>query len=250
MQAQIFEIKRFAVHDGNGIRTAIFFKGCPLRCLWCHNPEGLTSQPEVANYKNRGEVHYGEQYSVNELMNIVLKDKDFYDATNGGVTLSGGECLLQSDFCAEFLKELKAVHINTAVDTSGYVGRSSIDKVMPYTDIFLYDIKAYDETIHIKCTGRSNKLILDNLQYIDECGKEVEIRFPLVPGYNDDQIEKIAEFLSSLKHITGVRVLPYHYPGSKYEALGQECSIGQIKVSAEEVHRCKEILERYNLRTV
>ena len=241
MTATIFEIKRFAVHDGDGIRTTVFFKGCPLRCVWCHNPEGLTFEAQEAFYAHKcigcgeckkedfihesclGEarIPYGKKVTVDELLPLLLEDRDFYKNSNGGVTLSGGECLAQADFCAELLKRLKALGIHTAVDTCGYVSKDALNKVIPYTDVFLYDLKAYDEEIHRMCTGKSNKQILENLKYLDSMEKAIEIRIPFVPGYNDDQIESIAKFLAPFRNITKIRVLPYHnYAGSKYEALG------------------------------
>lgn len=163
---------------------------------------------------------YGKEMTVRELLPLLLEDKDFYDNSGGGVTLSGGECLMQADFCAELLRELKDNGIHTAVDTCGFVSRSSIDKVLPYTDVFLYDVKAFDEQAHIRCTGYSNRTILENLKYIDECGGRIEIRVPYVPEYNDDQMGKIGAFLGTLKNVTKVRILPYHnYAGSKYESL-------------------------------
>ena len=240
-RATIFEIKRFAVHDGDGIRTTVFFKGCPLRCVWCHNPEGLSFEVQEAFYahkcigcgecKNEGftpescfgeaRILYGKTVTTDELLPILLEDNDFYEASGGGVTLSGGECLMQADFCAELLTQLKENGINTAGDTCGFVSKETLDKVIPFTDIFLYDLKAYDEDVHIKCTGRSNKQILKNLKYLDSLGKNIEIRIPYVPEYNDGEIEKLAHFLSTFKNITKIRVLPYHnYAGSKYEALG------------------------------
>lgn len=272
MKARIFEIKRFAVHDGDGIRTTVFFKGCPLSCVWCHNPEGINYSPQLAYYKNKciscGEcvgvcptkahaiqdgVHvfnrekciacgkcseicfqsaltfYGREMTVTELLPLLLEDKEFYDNSGGGVTLSGGECLTQTDFCVSLLKELKSQGIHTAVDTCGFVSKEILDRIMPYTDIFLYDLKAYDENAHIKCTGQSNKIILDNLKYIDLCGKPTEIRIPYVPGFNDDQIPKIADFLAELKHLKGVRVLPYHnYAAGKYESLDLENTLPSV----------------------
>ena len=243
MTATIFEIKRFAVHDGDGIRTTVFFKGCPLRCVWCHNPEGLTSAPQIARYTHKcigcgecnktdftvenclGEARivYGRNITIDELLPLLLEDKEFYDNSGGGITLSGGECLMQADFCAELLKRLKENDIHTAVDTCGFVSKEALNKVIPFTDIFLYDIKAHDKDIHIKCTGVSNRMILENLLYLDSLGKSVEIRIPLVPDYNDGQIEKIAKFLKPLKNISKIRILPYHnLAGSKYEALGMK----------------------------
>ena len=261
--ANVVEIKRFAVHDGDGIRTTVFLKGCPINCVWCHNPECIDFNTQIAYYSNKciacgccvavcpngahkmidgnhvfertlcsgcgkcelpcsGEAIkiYGRDMTVEELLQILLKDKDFYEMSGGGVTISGGECLMYPEFCSELLKRLKENDIHTAIDTCGFVSKKSIDMVIPYTDIFLYDLKAYDESVHIRCTGKSNKIILENLKYIDECGKKIEIRIPYVPEFNDDQIEKIANFVSTLKNVTKVRVLPYHnYAGSKYESL-------------------------------
>ncbi len=243
MKGTIFEIKRFAVHDGDGIRTTVFFKGCPLRCVWCHNPEGLLRQAQTAYYEHKcigcgeckkegfsiekclGEalILYGKEITVDELLPILLDDREFFENTGGGVTLSGGECLIQADFCAKLLKKLKEDGIHTAVDTCGFVSKEALDKVIPYTDVFLYDIKAYDEDVHIKCTGISNQVILENLRYLESIGKDIEIRIPFVPSCNNDQIEKIAHFLSDFEHITKVRILPYHnYAGSKYAALNME----------------------------
>ncbi len=265
-KAVISDIKRFAVHDGNGIRTTVFLKGCPLKCVWCHNPEGISFQPQIAYYEHKcvgcgkcvkicppkaheikNSVHiftrnlciecgqceevclgnalklYGKEFTVSELMPLLLEDRDFYDHSGGGVTLSGGECLAQADFCSELLKELKKEAVSTAVDTCGFVAREALDKVMPYTDVFLYDIKAIDEDVHIKCTGQPNTVILENLKYLDRKNCKIEIRIPYVPGWNDNQIGKIADFLSKLKNIIRVRVLPYHnYAASKYEALGMK----------------------------
>ncbi len=285
MKAIISDIKRFAVHDGDGIRTTVFFKGCPLKCVWCHNPESIDFKPQMAYYKNKciscgecvsvcpsgahkitqeghiferelcitcgkcekvclGEAlkFYGKETTVDELLPILLEDKDFYETSGGGVTLSGGECLMQADFCAELLRMLKKEGINTAVDTCGFVSKDAIDKVLPYTDIFLYDIKAMDEDVHMKCTGQSNKLILDNITYIDSLDKSIEVRIPYVPDYNDNQMNQIAEFLKELKNVTKVRVLPYHnYAGSKYEALCMENSLPSELPDGEEIKKIEKL---------
>ena len=264
IRAKFFEIKRFAVHDGDGIRTTVFFKGCPLRCAWCHNPEGLSSKTQIAFYEHKcigcGEckrndfkasdclvearVEYGREADVEELLALALEDREFFENSGGGVTLSGGECLIQADFCAELLKRIKENEIHTAVDTCGFVSRTDLDKVIPYTDVFLYDVKAYDEDVHKECTGVSNKIILENLLYLDSIGKDTEIRIPYVPDYNDGQIEKIARFLSKLKHIKKIRVLPYHnYAGSKYDALGMENTLPKRLPTDEEMTRAREILK-------
>ena len=286
MKAIISDIKRFAVHDGNGIRTTVFFKGCPLKCVWCHNPESISFKPQIAYYSNKcigcaecvsvcpsgaqkitNEGHvferslccgcgkceevclgdalkfYGREITVEELLPLVLEDKEFYETSGGGVTLSGGECLSQPEFCAEFLKELKKMGINTAVDTCGFVSKEVLDRVIPYTDIFLYDIKAIDKDVHIKCTGQSNKMILDNLKYLDDCGKKIEIRIPFVPQYNSDQIEKIKDFLKDFRNIVGIKILPYHnYSSSKYTALGIENSLPTLLPEEKEIKLAYERL--------
>ena len=264
MTATVFEIKRFAVHDGDGIRTTVFFKGCPLRCVWCHNPEGLVKEPQRARYAHKcvgcgeckkeefsvadclGEAYaeYGREVTVEELLPLLLEDKDFYETSGGGVTLSGGECLMQADFCTELLMRLKENGIHTAVDTCGFVSKNALDKVIPYTDVFLYDVKAYDEDVHIKCTGLSNKQILENLIYLDSIGKDIEIRIPYVPDYNDGQIEKIACFLAQLKNITKIRVLPYHnYTGSKYEALNMANTLPSRLPTDEELEAARNLIK-------
>ena len=288
MKSKIVDIKRFAVHDGDGIRTTVFFKGCPLKCVWCHNPESISFKPQLAYLRNKclncGEcvrvcsvnahsiingVHkynreicincgkceeaclgealklYGKEMSVDELLPILCEDKDFYDNSGGGVTLSGGECLMQADFCREVLKRLKEFNINTAVDTCGFVTRDAIDKVIEYTDVFLYDIKSIDADVHEKCTGISNEIILDNIRYIDSMGKDIEIRIPYVPAYNDNQMKKISELVKSLKHVKAVKVLPYHnFAGSKYESLGMENTLPDIMPSDEEVKKAQDLFEK------
>ncbi len=261
-KATIFAIKPYEIHDGDGIRTTVFFKGCPLRCKWCHNPESFQKNPQLSflayNCVNCGRcaalcnahymencIHkfnremcvgcgkcvsichksaltlYGYDVTVDELTDIVMEDADFYKNSGGGVTVSGGEPLLQAEFCADFLKKLKDNGINTAVDTCGYVEKSAIERVIPYTDTFLYDLKAIDSEVHKSCCGVSNQKILDNLKYIDSLGKKIEIRIPYVPKMNDNQIEKIGEFICKLKNVTKVRVLKYHnFAIDKYSGLG------------------------------
>ncbi len=281
----IFEIKRFAVHDGPGIRTTVFLKGCPLSCIWCHNPEGISFGCELALYNHKcitcgactcackNGAHsitekghffdrtkckscadcvsvchadalklYGREVTVSDILPELLADRDFYENSGGGVTLSGGECLMQAEFCRALLKELKKEGIHTAVDTSGYVKKEEIEKVLPYTDMFLYDIKAIDEDVHIKCTGKSNKIILENLLYIDSLGKKTEIRYPYVPMYNSDQAEKIAEFVKGLENVTGVKVLAYHnYAASKYSALGMKCTLPETVPTDEEIKNAEKL---------
>lgn len=289
MKAKIIEVKRFAVHDGDGIRTTVFFKGCPLKCIWCHNPEGIGFETQLAYYRNKciscgecgkacvqeahvfqGDIHivergkcaacgacellcpqnalilYGREVTTEELLPVLLEDADFYRVSGGGVTLSGGECLMQAVFCEELLRRLKENNISTAVDTCGFIARESLERVAPYTDIFLYDIKAMDEELHIRCTGQSNRIILENLKYLDACKKKTEIRIPFVPEYNKNEIEKIGEFLAGLNHVTGVRILPYHkYAGSKYEALDMKAVLPEKVPEEEELQNAREIMAKY-----
>ena len=290
--ATIFDIKHFAVHDGDGIRTTVFFKGCPLRCVWCHNPEGLVRKIELAYLVEKctlcgacgatcqkgvhqlSDTHtlstddcvlcgdctkactsdaltlYGREVTLEEILPELLEDRDFY-SPRGGVTLSGGECLVQADFCRDLLARLKEKGIHTAVDTSGAVAREAIEKVLPFTDLFLYDIKAYDEEVHRRCTGHSNRQILENLTYLASTGVAIEIRIPFVPDYNDGEIPKIAHFLSTLDHIRGVKVLPYHrLSDGKYLSLGLPSS-PKIRIpSNEEIDAAKNILSRVGLKIV
>ena len=284
MKAFISDIKRFAVHDGDGIRTTVFLKGCPLKCVWCHNPESIDFKPQLAYYENKcigcgdcvsvcpsgahkiteeghvferalcigcgkcekvclGEAlkFYGKEMTVEQLLELVLEDKDFYETSGGGVTVSGGECLCHADFCAELLKAVKQEGINTAVDTCGFVSKEALQKVIPFTDTFLYDIKAIDEDVHVKCTGQANRIILENIQYLNSLGKAIEVRIPYVPEYNSDQIRKIAEFLAPLQHVKAVKVLPYHnYAGSKYDSLGMVNTLPTVLPTDEEVKAAEE----------
>lgn len=292
MKANIFDIKHFAVHDGPGIRTTVFFKGCPLKCRWCHNPESISAKkqlgyllhkcvgcgkcvaacPQGAHTFTPDGLHkferekctacgacakvcpadalslYGKEAELEAVLTELLEDEDFYESSNGGVTLSGGECLIQADFCAELLKRLKENGIHTAVDTCGFVSREAIDKVLPYTDLFLYDMKAFDDDVHIRCTGQSNKCILENLSYIDKCGGKTEIRIPFVPDYNSDQIEKIAGFLSTLKNLTKIKILPYHnYAGTKYKSLDMPDTLPEKLPEVCEIKKAENMLSTFGL---
>lgn len=280
MKARIVEIKRFAVHDGPGIRTTVFFKGCPLKCVWCHNPESIRPHPQLAFYENKclqcglcreicpspedcglcgacaqvcpvgAKILYGRSVTVESLLPELLEDKAFFANSGGGITLSGGECLTHADFCAELLSRLKAQGIHTAVDTCGFVPRSALDKVIPHTDIFLYDLKAVDEQVHRRCTGQPNGLILENLKYLHSRGCKIEVRIPFVPGYNDGELAAMAQVLRSLQNLVGVRVLAYHnYAGSKYAALHMENTLPSQLPTEEALAEAKALL-RANAITV
>ena len=277
MQALITDIKRFAVHDGDGIRTTVFFKGCPLHCVWCHNPETISAKPQLGYYEHKcvlcgtcmavcpnhiaadgrhflkrddctccGQcveacpadalALYGKRISTDTICEILAQDLNFYWSSNGGITLSGGECLLQPEACREILSRMKQLEIHTAVDTCGFVSKRAIDMVLPFTDVFLYDIKAADEDVHIQCTGGSNKAILENLHDIDDSGKQIEVRIPYVPGWNDTQMEKIAKILREFKSLKKIRVLPYHaFADSKYRALNMANTMPEHLPTAAEL---------------
>lgn len=292
MIGKIFEIKHFAVHDGPGIRTTVFFKGCPLRCVWCHNPEGLRTEKQLSYLSHmcqhcgrcvsacpngahtltaehqhqfdrakctqcgacadaclgKALLLYGRDVSVDDLMPELLEDQCFYESSGGGVTLSGGECLIQAEFCAELLKQLKKQGVHTAVDTCGFVPRQNIEKVLPYTDIFLYDIKALDTAVHQTCTGFSNDRILENLKWLNDCGKAVEIRVPYVPDHNAGEMEQIADFLRSLSCIVRVKVLPYHnYAGSKYKSLDMDDTLPNVLPTDEEMSAVRQLFRAKGL---
>ncbi len=244
MNATIFSIQRNSLVDGPGIRTTVFFKGCNLKCKWCHNPESQKPEKEILFYKNKctgcgrcknltaEDINFtcyngakeisGKEYTVNELLSEIIKDKVFYNTSCGGVTFSGGECMLQTDFLEEILKKCKEVGIHTAVDTAGNLPWEFFEKIIPYTDLFLYDIKAVSENLHIEGTGFSNKVILENLKRLSsDYGGEIIIRIPIIPEFNADteEIKNIADFLCDIKY-KSVELLPYHRMSEhKYEAL-------------------------------
>ena len=266
-------IKRMEIHDGDGIRTTVFFKGCPLRCLWCHNPESLSYEIQTAKFKQKciecgmckgvksaesaslcptdALVSYGKEYDVASLVSLLERDRRFFENSGGGVTLSGGECLTQADFAIELARALKEKGISVFVDTSGYVKRDALERIMPYTDVFLYDIKAIDGEVHKLCTGKDNRIILENLAYLSESGCKIDIRYPLVVGYNDGECEKIGEHLSGMRGIREVKVLQYHdLSASRYEALGLPCNLPKAVTTAADVERAVEILRGYRLNAI
>ena len=243
MKATVFDIQRFSVHDGPGIRTTVFMKGCALRCAWCHNPEGLLPDigtqffaKECISCGRCGGVRSienamncpaealrvsGREIDTAELLSEVLRDRAFY-SDGGGVTFSGGECLLQADFVAEMLKLLHEEGINTAVDTAGFVPWSNIEKTLADCDLYLYDVKCADPVLHKRYTGADNSLILANLDRLAASGANILARVPVIPSFNDNEAElsAIAEILKKVG-ITEATMMPYHTLGkSKYETLG------------------------------
>lgn len=258
MKATIFDIARGSYVDGPGIRTTVFFKGCNLRCAWCHNPEGQSPQPQLMFYKNKctgcgkckekcphtlelcdvcgkcaiycpGDARSvcGKDYTVDEVLSIVLKDKIFYETSGGGVTFSGGECMLFPDFLGELLKKCKGLGIHTAVDTAGHLPFEAFKRVIPFTDLFLYDVKCMDSDLHKKHVGVGNELILSNLARLLDVGATVIIRVPVIAGVNDsrENMEALKAFLDSHGGHRSVELLPYHAMGEhKYAAIGKEAA--------------------------
>jgi len=229
MKGLIFSVKRYSIHDGPGIRVTFFMKGCPLSCWWCHNPEGISPEPETAEQIQKvGEKEFrvpeqaGRYYSTDDLLEILEKEKIFISESNGGVTFSGGEPLLQPEFLLEALKKCKREGYHTAVDTSGYAKPEQYLPILKYTDLFLFDVKHLDDVKHFQYTGVSNDLILNNLELILDSGKDVWIRVPVVPGINDDSshLEMLRSFFLKIKckNLKKINLLPYHKIGSsKYK---------------------------------
>lgn len=247
MKAIIFDIERNSYVDGPGIRTTVFFKGCNLRCKWCHNPESQSFQKEILFYKdkcsgcgrckdlstdsenffcfNDAKEICGKEYAIDEVFKEIIKDKSFYDTSGGGVTFSGGECMLQLDFLYEILKKCKENGIHTAVDTAGNVPWEYFEKIIPFTDLFLYDIKTMGNEIHRKYTGVENILILKNLSKLLKKKVSVWVRIPVIPSVNDteDEMIRIKEFFNENGQPQKVELLPYHSMGEhKYSALGKD----------------------------
>lgn len=272
--ATIFDIQKCSFVDGQGIRTTVFFKGCNLKCKWCHNPESQSPKREMMIRKSRcvgcgkclekcpndlklcqlcgkctvycpGSAReiVGKEYTVDEVLSEILADKLFYASSGGGATFSGGECMLYADFLSELIRRCKENGIHTAVDTAGCVPYDSFLKVIPYTDMFLYDLKAFSEDLHRNGTGVSNRLILENLKRLsDETDRDIVIRIPVIPGYNAtiEELSAMADFLDALR-IKSVELLPYHTMGDhKYESLGRTPTAYEVP-SDEDMARYKEI---------
>lgn len=276
MDGVIFDIQRNSFVDGPGIRTTVFFKGCNLRCAWCHNPESQSAAPQMMFYANKctgcgkcKEVcpHHlekcdlcgkcaavcpagarklcGKRMNAKEVLAEILPDRAFYDASGGGVTFSGGECMLQIDFLEQLLQCCKENGVHTAVDTAGCVPWEHLERILPYTDLFLYDVKCFSEDLHQSGTGVSNREILANLRRLCAlCPEKMLVRVPLIPGFNDGEAElrAIADLLRETRP-AGVEVLPYHRMGEhKYEALGKKAETFAVP-DADTLVRARALLE-------
>lgn len=291
----IFNIQRFSVNDGPGLRTIIFLKGCPLRCLWCSNPESQHQYEELMfNNKNcigchncenvceydaikfddiyridklrcincnkcidvcyaNALVNVGENKTVGEVLEIIKKDSVQFRRSGGGVTLSGGEPLMQPKFSKELLKACKESLINTAIETTAFAESSAINEVFPWVDLALIDIKNINDEKHKKYVGQSNKKILKNIKLIDSLCKNIIIRVPIIPNFNCDEesIREIARFSKSLNNLVEIHILPYHKLGvNKYECLGRDYKMqGDITTpNKETMEKLKNVIEKEGVK--
>lgn len=289
---RVFNIQRYSLYDGAGVRTVMFLKGCPLRCLWCANPEGISPEvqlmlsaerctacgecvrvcPQGAHSLEGGQhlldrskctrcgrcaedclqgalTMCGREMTVQEAVETLMRDEPFFRTSGGGVTIGGGEALMQPEFAAAVLEGCKAYGVNTAIETCGYATEEAVEAVRPFTDEFLYDIKAIDPDVHRKLTGKDNARILSNLRRILSEGARVRIRMPLIHGLNDDMemIRRTMLFvreISGTGTLTGIDLLPYHsYGVMKYGGLGLEYELsGRLTPTEAELEEIRDIM--------
>lgn len=290
ISGMVFDIKKFAIHDGPGIRTTVFWKGCPLRCLWCHNPESQKLETEISFMPDKcigcgwcfeacpnnchrmendrrifdrsnctacgkcAEKCYaqaieiiGRETNVSEVIAEVMKDKAFYDNSGGGMTISGGEPMMQFKFTKALLKEAKKNGLHTCLDTCGYTQFEKYEEILKNVDIFLYDLKDTDPARHKKYTGVKLDLILENLQKLDDAGAKTYLRCPIIPGVNADKehMKGIAAITAKLKNLQEIDLMTYHPLGeSKQERLGLESKLNSKEFAdRDECEKLRSLLE-------
>jgi len=235
----IFDIKRFAVHDGPGIRTTVFLKGCPLSCQWCHNPESQGPEPVSVDIMRKvngksvaGKKVYGEGMEADRVVETLIKDAHFYEESGGGVTFSGGEPLMQTDELVYLLEACKSHGFHTTVDTSGYARWEQFDRIRHLTDLFLFDLKNMDPELHKEYTGVDNGVILSNADKLLEKGARLIFRIPVIPGINttEDEISGMIGFLKErAEKMTEVHLLPYHrIAENKYQRLQMQETLADV----------------------
>lgn len=252
IKGRIFNIQKFSVHDGPGVRTIIFLKGCRLRCRWCCNPE--SQEYEIQNMIVGGkETVVGRDVTVAEIMSDVLKDKPYFRRSGGGITLSGGEALCQPDFAEGLFKYGKDSGITTAIESAAFAPTEDLERLLPYIDYFLMDIKHMDSDKHKEFTTQENSLILKNSKLIAAYpNTKLTVRVPVIPMFNDTEkeIEAIAEYASLLKTVEAIHLLPYHRMGrDKYDGLGRKYLMGDIYPPTDEkMERLKRAASKYGLK--
>jgi pyruvate formate lyase activating enzyme len=292
----VFDIKRFSIHDGPGIRTTVFLKGCPMDCWWCHNPESQKPGPELMVRENRcircgacmaacehgavslgkegsstdrtkcvlcgacTEVCYaearelvGQEMTVAKVMSEIERDVAFYDQSGGGATISGGEPLMQPGFLRALLLACQREEIHTALDTCGFASWETLDRIRPYVDLFLYDLKLIGNDRHHRFTGVSNEAVLSNLRALSQEGHDVIVRVPVIPGVNDDKenMRHIAGFLADLPRQYSTQLLPYHSTAAaKYERLDRDNRMGDTHPPSDgTMAALAQVLEEFGLHT-
>jgi pyruvate formate lyase activating enzyme len=290
----VFNIQRYSIDDGPGIRTTVFFKGCPLSCVWCSNPESQNLAPELMHRDSICKRCYrcvaacpvgaiavgangvvidrevctvcgdcveacphdamritGKEMTVDEVFEVVERDIDFYRDSGGGITLSGGEVLLQPEFALALLKRCREAGLHTCVDTSGQGSTDGLMKLLPYVDLFYFDIKHLDPKVHQAQAGRSNEAILRNFAVVAESDVPLAVRVPVIPGFNDtsDAISDIAELVATHAPRAVVHLLPYHrYGQQKYEMLGLDYELAAAETPSQEfMQAARRIVESRGL---
>lgn len=251
VRGRIFDIQKYSVHDGPGIRTIVFLKGCALRCRWCCNPESQSFEIQNMNTQNGSKI-IGKDVTAGEVFEEVKKDSAYYRRSGGGLTLSGGEMLLQPDFALALLQMAKRNGINTAVESTGYAKYETIEKLLPYIDTYLLDIKHINTDKHKEFTGKDNSLILENAVKIARDAKKCIVRVPTIPGFNDteEEIRQIAAFAKNEMRVEEINLLPYHRLGmDKYEGLGREYLMGDV-LPPDDAHmeRLRTVAENEGLK--
>jgi pyruvate formate lyase activating enzyme len=292
----VFNIQKYSLHDGPGIRSTVFLKGCPLCCAWCHNPESISPRAEILVVESRciacGECRaacpfagiipgdgpmparidqctqcgacieacptgarqmIGRTMTVEEVVAEVAKDRIFYEESSGGVTISGGEPLAQAAFTTDLICALREAGVHVALDTTGFARTQHLLAAAKSADLVLYDLKAFNEERHRELTGVPNQAILNNLRALDQVHRNIWIRLPVVPGFNDDleELRGIAAFVRQLRNVTLVNLLPFHRSGlHKYERLGWTHGLGGVEApSAEVMERAADIFREAGLPT-
>ena len=251
VKGRIFDIQRYSIHDGGGIRTIVFLKGCPLRCKWCCNPEGQHYNVEKMTLGGKEKI-VGQDVTVGEIIDIIERDRIYYRRSGGGLTLSGGESLTQPDFAVALLKTAKERGINTAMESAGFADFSVISRYLPYLDLYLMDIKHMNSAKHKEFTSQPNELILENAKKITDAGARLIVRTPVIPTFNatKEEIGEIAKFASSLKGVTQMHILPYHRIGTdKYKGLNRDYSLTGIEPPSKELmNELLEVVNSYGLK--